>query len=175
MKSLRRSGAAFAIAASVILTSPFECNAATRAYGMRGLGGLLLSNSMDQVGARLQGRAVVQVGGWESWQAFAQDASQHPRDRIVFYGHSMGAWGAVQAANWLKARGITAHVVGLDPLCTFPRVAKGVPAINYYSNSCGSPGVMVGARNVYVGSYFHITIGSHVEIQNRMIASILGG
>lgn len=173
MKSLRRYGAAIAIAASVASAAPAD--AATRAYGMRGLGGLLLSNSMDEVGARLSGHAIVQVGGWESWQAFAEDAAKHPHDRIVFYGHSMGAWGAAQAANWLKARGITAHVVGLDPLCTFPHVAKGVPAINYYSNSCGPPGVMVGARNIYVGSYFHVTIGSHVEIQNRMIASILGG
>jgi hypothetical protein len=154
-----------------------HAEAATRVYLMRGLGGLLLSNSMDQVAARLNNehRGVIAVAGhWESWQYFANEAAQHPHDKLVFGGHSMGAAGAVWAANYLKARGITVHVVGLDPLCTFPRLAKGIPAVSYYANGCyGQAGVIVGARNIYVGPYAHITIGSHVEVQNRMIASIL--
>lgn len=110
--------------------------AANRDYLMRGLGGLILSNGMDQLGAKLRKRGdVVTVGKWEQWKQFAADALRHPKDTIYFIGHSQGAAEAVAAANYLITKGLKVHVIGIDPLCTHPVVNKGVDAVNFFRSN----------------------------------------
>src|SRR5918997_4565906 len=70
--------------------------AGTRIYVLRGLGDETFSQGVDEIGALLKQRsprAVVQVGNWYEWQAFAADAANYPNDRLVFLRFSPGAMG----------------------------------------------------------------------------------
>ncbi len=159
-----------AIIFAVLLAMP--AHAATRIYLMRGLGGLLLSDAMDQSGARLKRPGiVVEVGDRSDGPAFERDALGHRSDRIVLIGHSMGAYAAGEIGSDLTRRGYQVKVVGIDPLFTNASVAPGVNAICFYGE--GFP--MRGARNVFVAStYGHIAYASDPRVQSRVLAAAMG-
>jgi hypothetical protein len=165
MKALRTSAAAMLIAASMIASA----QAATRIYLMRGLGGLLLSGGMDQIGARLRRPGViVTVGDWSDAGAFERDALGHRGDRIIVAGHSMGAKAAGEIGTDLKARGYDVKVIGIDPLLTAASVGAGVNAICFYGQ--GFP--MQGARSVFIASsYGHVGYAADPRVQARVIAA----
>jgi hypothetical protein len=173
LKTLRFGAVALALCIS-LLDIHSAC-AATRAYLMRGLGGAFLSTGEDQIGARLRRLGViVMVGDWTDREAFVQDAMRHRSDRIIFSGHSMGDLEAFVAGAELRARGLKVRVVGLDPLCTGPRMTRGLDATNIWGNYCGlTQGSVAGARNVYLPGPSHIGYPSDPRIQARAIAAML--
>jgi hypothetical protein len=129
---------------------------ATRVYLLRGLGHLSpfgpLASDLRATGA------IVRVYGWASWRNVVRDASRHPGDRLVVGGHSQGDDRAFVAGARLMARGVPVRVIGLDPLCTFPRGTPGLKAVNIWGHYCGStPGTVAGAENIYEpdGSHVH--------------------
>ena len=145
-----------------------NAHAATRVYLMRGLGGAFISNSMDQIGAKLHGP--VMVGDWTDGPRFAADAQAHPHDRIVLVGHSMGAKAAADAAREL--RGMRVKVIGVDPLFS------GATCVGVRDCICfwGQGNSMPGARNVYIAStYGHISYALDPYVQSRIIAAITRG
>ena len=159
-----------AVAAAVLMAiatlSP--AHAATRVYLMRGLGGLLISDSMDQIAARLH-RSVVTVGDWSDAPRFTIDAQAHPHDRIVLVGHSMGAKAAGDVARELKVRGMHAKVIGVDPLFSGASCAGLSDCICFW----GQGFTMPGAQNVYIAStYGHIGYAADPRVQSRIIAAI---
>lgn len=178
MSKTLRYGAAMLVAVLVSTCAQAADRSVTRAYLMRGLGGLFISNGMDQIGAKLRARGViVSVGGWMAWPLFAADAARHPRDRIVFSGHSMGARAAGEAADAMP-RGAKVKVVGIDPLCAYASVRRGTNAVNFtrgISLACGSHGAMVNARNISLAAYrdSHIGIVSDQRVQARVVAAAL--
>jgi hypothetical protein len=128
----------------------------TRVYLLRGLGHLspfgALASDLRATGA------VVRIYGWASWRNVVRDASRHPGDRLVVGGHSQGDDRAFVAGARLMARGVPVRVIGLDPLCTFPRGTPGLSAVNIWGHYCGSyPGTVAGAENIYQvdGSHVH--------------------
>lgn len=165
MPTLRICAVALTLAIAMISSA----HAATRIYLMRGLGGLLLSDAMDQIGARLRRPGViVSVGDWSDAPAFERDALGHRGDRIVVAGHSMGARAAGEIGTDLKARGYDVKVIGIDPLYTNAACGPGVNCICYYGQ--GFP--MHGAQNVFVASsYGHIGYASDPRVQSRVIAA----
>ncbi len=166
-----RLGAALCVACCTLLYTPTFAH--TRVYLMRGLGGLLLSDAMDQIGAKLRRPGiVVNVGDWSDASRFALDAEAHPHDRDVLIGHSMGARAAGEIGTLLKSRGLNVKVIGIDPLFTGALVGAGVDAICFYGQ--GWP--MQGAHNVLIqSSYGHIGYGADPRVQSRVIAAALGG
>jgi hypothetical protein len=159
----------------------------TRIYVLRGLGDETFSQGVDEIGALLKQhspRAVVQVGNWYEWQAFAADAVNHPSDRLVFIGFSMGSMAAAGGANHLAARGLAVKVIGIDPMCAAPSVERSplIEAVNFYATPCvsGRDGTMVNARNVKVqvgdGTLAgHISFPSNPVVQALVIREALTG
>jgi pimeloyl-ACP methyl ester carboxylesterase len=166
MKTLRASAAAMLIAAGMTASA----HAATRIYLMRGLGGLLLSDAMDQIGARLHGRGrTIGVGDWSDAAAFERDALGHPHDRIVLIGHSMGAKAAGDVGTDLKRRGYSVKVIGIDPLFTGASCGPGVDCICFW----GQGFEMRGAKNVHIpSSYGHIGYAADPRVRARVIAAV---
>ena len=144
-----------------------NAHAATRVYLMRGLGGAFISTSMDQIGKKLPG--TVMVGDWTDGPLFAADAILHPHDRIVLVGHSMGAKAAADTARTLKASGIHARVIGVDPLFSGANCTGISDCICFWGQGHSMPG----ARNVYIAStYGHIGYALDPHVQKRIIAAI---
>lgn len=175
--------AALTVAPGAPAQSPVPGPAGTRVYLMRGLGGQATSDGVDEIGMRI-GRAapdaVVQVGDWEAWQAFAADAARHPGDRIVLIGFSMGARAAGLAADRLAARRIPVTVIGLDPYCVDAAVSPGpyVRAVSFYANTCGANGRMAGAANVRVDDATpldHLAFPRSPRVQALVIGEALRG
>jgi hypothetical protein len=164
MKKLRALCAAAAVALSVS-----HAHAATRVYLMRGL--MELSPGLETIGEMLRARgAVVTLGSWMQRGAFVQDALAHPHDRIIFGGHSMGAQEAFAAGAQLAARGIKARVIGLDPLCTSPRMSPGISGVNIWGNGCmGRPATVAGAQNVLIPGYSHINYCTDPRVQRAFV------
>ena len=154
--------------------------ATTRVYLMRGLGGRATSGGVDEIGMRIRQTspdAVVRVGDWEEWPAFAADAAGHPRDRIVFVGFSMGAKAAGLAADRLAAGGAPVTVIGLDPYCVDAAVAPSrlVRAVSFYANTSGAAGRMAGAANLRVGEGLdHLAFPRSPQVQALVIGAALG-
>ena len=100
--------------------------------------GLLELSPFGGLVAALQARGdIVTTWSWMNWQAVVADAAAHRGDRIIVGGHSMGNQMAFAAGSQLKASGINVRVVGLDPLCTSPRVTvRGLDAVNIWGNGC---------------------------------------
>ena len=166
MTALRTSAAAMLIAAGVISSA----HAGTRIYLMRGLGGLLLSDAMDQIGTKLHGRnRTIGVGDWSDAAQFERDALGHPHDRIVLIGHSMGAKAAGEIGSDLHRRGYSVKVIGIDPLFTNAACGAGVDCICFW----GQGFEMRGAHNVFVAStYGHIGYAADPRVQARVIAAV---
>ena len=166
MTALRRCALAMLFAVMMIS----HAHAATRIYLMRGLGGLLLSDAMDQIGAKLHGRGrTIGVGDWSDAAAFECDALGHRGDRIVVIGHSMGAKAAGDIGTDLKLRGYAVKVIGIDPLFTNAACGPGVDCICFW----GQGFEMRGARNVHIpSSYGHIGYASDPRVQARVIAAV---
>lgn len=163
-----RTGAVAMLFAAVTLS---HADAATRIYLMRGLGGLLLSDAMDQIGAKLHGRnRTIGVGDWSDAASFERDALGHRGDRIVLIGHSMGAYAASEIGTDLHRRGYSVKVIGIDPLFTNAACGPGVDCICFW----GQGFEMHGAHNVFVASsYGHIGYASDPRVQARVIAAAL--
>jgi hypothetical protein len=172
MTFARLSAAIFVAAIAVVLfvASAF---ASTRVCLMRGLGGIMLSNSMDVLGQRMRrAGAHVIVTGWWGAPLCEADALAHPRDRNVIAGHSMGAAAAGAVGTDLKARGVHVKVIGIDPLYTGASVGRGVDAVAFY----GQGFAMGGARNSFVASsYGHVAYAADPRVQARVMAAAMGG
>lgn len=155
-----------------LVAASFVCataHAATRVYLMRGLGGLLFSDSMDQTAAKLHLPIVATVGDWSDGPRFTLDARTHPHDRIVLVGHSMGAKAAGDAARELKDHGIRAKVIGVDPLFSGASCEGVADCICFW----GQGFTMPGAQNVYIiSTYGHIGYAADPRVQSRIIAAI---
>lgn len=133
-------------------------NSPARIYLMRGYGGAITSSGIDEIGRKLQvqaGERPVLVGNWEDWRDFVADALANRAARVVLVGFSKGSEAAAQAAGELAARQVRVKVVGLDPFCMKPVVARlpEIDAVNFYRNSCGgiADGTMDGAENIRLG------------------------
>jgi hypothetical protein len=127
----------------------------TRVYLLRGLGHL---SPFGPLAADLRATgAVVRIYGWASWRNVVRDASRHPGDRVVVGGHSQGDDRAFVAGARLMARGVPVRVIGLDPLCTFPRGTPGLAAVNIWGHYCGStPGTVAYAENIFEADGSHV-------------------
>jgi hypothetical protein len=144
-----------ALLAAAVLVMPVTAHALTRVYLLRGLGHL---SPFRQLASDLRATgAVVTIYGWRQWDRVVRDALRHPRDRLVVGGHSMGDEAAFVAGAHILARGVPVRVIGLDPLCTFPRATPGLPAVNIWGSYCGSsPGTVPGAENIYYADRNHV-------------------
>ena len=173
LKTLRAIAGAL-VTCTLVFIGVQRADAATRAYLMRGLGGMVLSTGMDQIGSLLRRHGViVVVGHWWDREAFVADALRHPHDRIIFGGHSMGDWASFIAGAELRARHVNVRVVGLDPLCTGPVMTPGLDAVNLWGNRCGALGPVQGAKNIYLPVSGHIEFPSNPIVQRRAIAEML--
>jgi len=134
----------------------------TRVYLMRGLGHLsnfsLLADDLRRTGA------IVKIYGWASQERVINDARKYPNDRIVVGGHSMGDWAAFRAAPHIPG----AHVVGLDPLCTFPTSQIG--GVNIWGSYCrNQPGTVPGAENIYIADTDHVHYPLDAEVRAAFV------
>lgn len=168
MKTLRVS----AVAIAFVIAASSHALAAKRAYLMRGL--LELSPGIATIGAQLKARGwIITVGSWMQQWFFTRDALAHPHDRIVFIGHSMGDQEAFVAGAVLKRYRRNVQVVGLDPLCTSPRMTPGLNATNIWGNTClGRYATVAGARNVLISGYGHIPYSTDPRVQARVLALV---
>jgi pimeloyl-ACP methyl ester carboxylesterase len=160
MKFVKETGLAFALVTSgvtaAMVNQVYSAHQTTRVYLMRGLGEL---SPFGRLEASLRAKgAVVSNWSWLSREWVVSDALQHPKDKIVIAGHSMGALEAFTASEELKARGLRVTTIGLDPLCTWPRATKGLVQYNIWGSWCwGQVHLVPGAHNINVPStYGHI-------------------
>jgi hypothetical protein len=167
---MRRTASLFIFAASFVvgILNISAAQAATRVYLMRGL--LELSPFSGLVAA-LQARGdIVSTWSWMHWGAVVADAAAHRGDRIIIGGHSMGDENAFAAGAALQARGVKVKVVGLDPLCTSPRMVRGLDAVNIWGNGCmGRAATVAGAHNVYLPGPSHIGYPADRRVQAAFI------
>jgi hypothetical protein len=140
----------------------------TRVYLMRGLGHL---SNFRPLASDLRSRgAIVRVYGWASWRNVVRDASRHPNDRIVVGGHSQGDDRAFVAGARLMQRGVPVRVIGMDPLCTFPRGTPGLSAVNIWGNYCGStPGTVAYADNIYLYGGGHVGYPTDPNVRAKFV------
>jgi hypothetical protein len=140
----------------------------TRVYLLRGLGHL---SNFRPLAADLRARgAVVRVYGWASWRNVVRDASRHPGDRLVVGGHSQGDDRAFVAGARLMSRGVPVRVIGMDPLCTFPRGTPGLNAVNIWGNYCGStPGTVAYADNIYLYGGGHVGYPTDPNVRAKFV------
>jgi pimeloyl-ACP methyl ester carboxylesterase len=156
---------AIAVLALLLCVSPAE--AGTRAYLINGLGGEIFTGAaMNELAGkfRRQGAEVV-IGSWAQASSFAADACAHRFDRIVIVGHSLGALGAAEMANDMRACGARGvRVVMVDPPVN-SSVGNG-SAVNFV----GSFGTKVsGARNIPASGQGHIGMMYDEGMQRRIL------
>jgi pimeloyl-ACP methyl ester carboxylesterase len=152
---------AFSIASGQALAAEHQV---PRVYLMRGL---LELSPFSTLVAKLKARgAIVTTWSWMQREAVVADALRHRGDRIVVAGHSMGDQEAFTAGAELKARGLRATIVGLDPLCTSPRATPGLSQINIWGNGCmGRAASVAAAKNIYLPGPSHIGYPADPRVQ----------
>ncbi|MGE7416310.1 hypothetical protein [Methylobacterium tarhaniae] len=167
--------------------NPLPIERPVRIYLMRGYGGTMTSSGIDEIGRKLQKQMPerpIMVGNWEDWEFFVADALANRAARVVLVGFSKGSEAAAQAAGELASRQIRVKVIGLDPFCMAPVVARlpEIEAINFYRNSCGSvaDGTMAGAENVRLGDTGsglsdHLAVQHDPAVQALVVEAALGG
>jgi hypothetical protein len=86
----------------------------------------------------------------------------------------MGDEAAFEGGGELKAAGANVRVVGLDPLCTSPRMSPGLSAVNIWGNYCfAAPGTVAGARNVRLSGPSHIGYCADPRVQALAVNAAL--
>jgi hypothetical protein len=140
----------------------------TLVYLMRGLGHL---SNFGPLASDLRSHgAIVRVYGWASWRNVVRDASRHRGDRIIVGGHSQGDDRAFVAGARLMQRGVPVRVIGMDPLCTFPRGTAGLSAVNIWGNYCGSyPGTVAYADNIYLYGGGHVGYPTDPSVRAKFV------
>jgi len=161
----------FAIVAILSTLSGHPAQSATRVYLMRGLGEL---SPFGKLEAALRARgAIVTNWSWTNWRSVVADALQHPQDRVIIAGHSMGDLKAFQASEALYAAGRVSITIGLDPLCTWPRATKGLVQYNILGNVClpgdGKYHTVRGATNVFIRGTGHIRYPTDPRVIKRVV------
>lgn len=160
MKTLRLCAVAMLIAAGMISTA----HAGNVAELSGGVGCPLFTGGLQQLAPRLTAK------GFKVSVGCSFDVSGIKRgDNVYLIGHSMGAVHAARAAEELKARGIRAKVIALDPLYTRATCPAGVDCICFYQG--GFP--MPGARNFKIPTNVgHIGFPGDPAVQSRILATV---
>jgi pimeloyl-ACP methyl ester carboxylesterase len=169
MTALRKCAVAMLFAATLVS----HAFAATRVYESGGAGCPLFLGGLQAIGAHLEARgAVVSVG----CSFDVAEIASHRGDRIVLIGHSYGALHAAAAARALKAYGIRAAVIAIDPLWT-PNVGASCAGVADCACFWGQGEPMPRARNVRIPPARYDIIG-HIEyaaqpnVQARVLAAV---
>lgn len=149
----------------------------THVFLLRGI--FNVSVGLDALAQKLTRRGIraTVYGHGESGTVAAQAAAEYRagRSRIILVGHSLGAGGAVMAADTLNQAGVpVALLVSLDPVASLQVPGNVRRAVNYYTTS-GVP--MSGAGNVNmagVAGIDHMSIQS-LDMMHQRILGAIGG
>lgn len=160
MKALRLG----VVTLSFVLTMVAQVLAANIVQESGGIGCPMFTGGLQQLAPKLEAKGfAASVGCGFNTSAIKRG------DKVFLIGHSMGAVLAANAAAELKARGIRATVIALDPLYTGASCPSGVSCICFYQG--GFP--MPGARNFKINTNSgHIGFPGDPLVQSRVLAVV---
>ena len=156
----------------------------TQVYLLRGI--FNVSVGLDALAQKLARRGIRSaVYGHGDFGAVAAQAIQDYRSgrvrSIILVGHSLGAGGAVMAANQLAAAGVPVSLlISLDPVATLAVPGNVRRAVNYHISSGralgAAPGFRGSLRNINVDGQGvdHMTIQSLDAMHRRLLGEIGG-